>query len=135
MSRWGKVALASAAAVLVLFILGRTAVGFYTDILWYDGLGYLSTYWARFRIAEQVPHKYVLAITAGIAALGGWWLAELHFGDSAALAPASWSERADWGLADPLFGRDAAFYVLSLPVATRVLLEELSAQGAPGGGP
>ncbi|MDX1673425.1 MAG: UPF0182 family protein [Longimicrobiales bacterium] len=160
--RVGRIALISVIAVLLLLVLGRGAVGFYTDVLWYDGLGFLSTFWKRFalglsvravaavvaaafvfvnlwwvarhlgpvrvrrrygniEIAEQVPRKYVLAIIVGVAVLGGWWLAELQLDDGAVLAVASWMDKVAWGVADPLFGRDVAFYLFTLPVATTVL--------------
>lgn len=160
--RVGRIALIGVVAVLVLLVVGRMAVEFYTDILWYQGAGYLSTFWKRFllglgvrsaaalfaaglvavnlwwvmrhvgpvrvrrrygniEIAEQVSRKYVLGIIVLVAGLGGWWLAELEFDDQAALAVASWLEKVSWGVEDPLFGRDAAFYVFSLPVATRAL--------------
>jgi uncharacterized protein len=37
-----------AGAVLVLLLLARVAVGFYTDLLWYGEVGYLNTFWTRF---------------------------------------------------------------------------------------
>lgn len=160
--RVGRIAIIGVIAVLVLLVLGRVAIGFYTDILWYDGVGYLSTFWTRFtlgltvrsvaaavaaglvflnlwwvarhlgpvrvrrrygniEIAEQVPRRYVLGIAVVVAVLGGWWLAELHFNDAAVLTVASWLEQVPWGLTDPLFGRDVAFYVFSLPIATSAL--------------
>lgn len=160
--RAGRIAVIGVIAVLVLLVLGRVAVGFYTDILWYQGLGFLSTYWKRFalglsvrggaaavaavvvygnlwwvarhlgpvrvrrrygniEIAEQVPRKYVLGIAVAVAILGGWWLAELQFGDRAVLAVASWLERVTWDVTDPRFGHDISFYLFGLPVATLVL--------------
>ena len=160
--RVGRIALGTIVALLILLVAGRVAVEFYTDILWYQGVGYLSTFWKRFalglmvrsaaalvaatlvfvnlwwvarllgpvrvrrrygniEIAEQVPRKYVLGIVVLVAVLGGWWLAELQFGDRAVLAVASWVQQVAWGVSDPLFGRDVAFYVFSLPVAIRAL--------------
>jgi hypothetical protein len=162
MGRVGRIALIGVVAVLVLLVAGRMAVEFYTDILWYQGVGYLSTFWKQFtlgltvrtvaalvaaglvfvnlwwvarhlgpvrvrrrygniEIAEQVPRTYVLGIVVLVAVLGGWWLAELQFDDRAVLAVAAWLDQAPWGVSDPLFGHDVAFYVFSLPVATRVL--------------
>lgn len=156
--RVGRYALIGGIAVLVLLVLGRMAAGFYTDILWYREVGYLSTFWTRFRlelavrtsaalvagglvflnlwwvarhlgavrvrrrygnieIAEQVPRKYVLGLITALAVMSGWWLAELHFGDAAVLEVAGWLRRVSWGVADPLFGKDIAFYLFSLPAA------------------
>ncbi|MFW6205996.1 MAG: UPF0182 family protein [Gemmatimonadota bacterium] len=160
--RGGRTVLIAAIVILLLLVLSRVAVEFYTDVLWYDGVGYLSTFWRRFalgfgvrtvaaavaavlvfvnlwwvarhlgpvrvrrrygniEIAEQVPSKYVLGIAAGIAILGGWWLAELQFDGDAVLVVAGWLRRVSWDVPDPLFGRDISFYLFSLPLATRVL--------------
>ncbi|NIP83738.1 MAG: hypothetical protein GWM90_32715, partial [Gemmatimonadetes bacterium] len=160
--RAGRILLVGAIAVLLLLVLGRVAVGFYTDVLWYGRLGYLSTYWTRFglgvavrvvaavlaaalvflnlwwvarhlgpvrvrrrygniEIAEQIPRRHILGAAALIAVLGGWWLAELQFGDASVLAVASWLRHVPWGVADPLFGRDVSFYVFALPVIIETL--------------
>ncbi len=160
--RVGRLALLAVVAILALLLVGRLVVGFYTDVLWYQGVGYLSTYWRRLtlgigvrsvaallaaglvfvnlwwvarhlgpvrvrrrygniEIAEQVPRKYVIGIAVLVAVLGGWWLAELEFDAPAVLAVAGWVKQVAWGVADPLFGHDVAFYVFTLPVATRAL--------------
>lgn len=152
----------AAVSILVLLILSRAAVRLYTDILWYDEVGYLGTFWARIwiglgvrgaaallgaallflnlwfvarhigpvrvrrryaniEIAERVPRQHVVAIAAAIALLGGWWLAELQFGGASALGAVSWLRQVSWGVADPLFGRDVAFYVFTLPFIRDVL--------------
>ena len=155
--RLGRILLFSGLALLALLLLARAATGFYTDILWYGELGYISTFWKRLwiglgvrgaaavlgaaliflnlwlvarhlgpvrvrrrygniEIAERIPRKHVLGGATAAAILGGWWLAELNFNDSAALAFAAWLGRVPWGLSDPLFGNDVAFYIFSLPV-------------------
>ncbi len=160
--RAGRILLAVAGAALLLLVLGRVAVDFYVDILWYDALGYLSTYWTRFwlalgvrtvaallagalvwanlwwaarhlgpvrvrrrygnlEIAERIPRNYVLWAAVAIAGLSGWWLAELQFGDAMVLSVASWIRHVPWNVADPLFGRDIAFYVFALPVLAALL--------------
>lgn len=72
--------------------------------------------YGNIEIAEQIPKRYVTAIMLIVAVLGGWWLAGLQFDDRAALAVVSWLQRVDWGVVEPFFGRDVAFYVFSLPV-------------------
>lgn len=155
--RVGRILLAALVAALLAVGLGRVAVGLYTDILWYDALGYLSTYWTRLwlgfsvravtalvgaalilanlwwvarhlgpvrvrrrygniEIAERIPRKHVLGAAVAIAVLGGWWLAELQFGDAAVLAVVSWLRHVPWGVDEPLFGHDIGFYVFTLPV-------------------
>ena len=71
--------------------------------------------YGNIEIAEQVPRKHVTAISLAVAVLGGWWLAELQFGDAAVLRVASWLRRVEWGLGDPLFGHDVSFYVFTVP--------------------
>lgn len=149
-------------ALLLVVIVGRIAVGLYTDILWYGEVGYLGTYWTRIwialavrgvaavvgalllfvnlwfvarnlgpvrvrrryaniEIAEQIPRRYITAIVVAVAVLGGWWLAEFQFGSAAVLRAMSWFRRVPWGVADPLFGRDIAFYVFTLPFMLDVM--------------
>ena len=157
--RVGRIALIGVVAVLVLLVLGRLVMRLYTDVLWYQAVGFLSTYWKRLfigasvravaavvaagivfvnlwwvarhlgpvrvrrrygniEIAEQVPRKYILGIIVAAAVLGGWWLAELQLDGQAVLTVASWMERVPWGVTDPLFDRDMAFYLFTLPAAT-----------------
>jgi uncharacterized membrane protein (UPF0182 family) len=144
-------------AVLLLLVLGRMAVGLYTDILWYRAEGYLSTFWTRIgwglgvraaaalfgaalvflnlwwvarhvgpvrvrrrygnlEIAERIPRRHVTAVILAVSVLGGWWLAQLQFDDATVMSVATWLRHVPWGAVDPLFGRDVAFYVFTLPV-------------------
>jgi uncharacterized protein len=77
--------------------------------------------YGNIEIAEQIPRPYVLAITIAVSLLGGWWLAELQFGEAAVLGVVSWLHRVPWNVTDPLFGRDIAFYVFTLPFLLDVL--------------
>jgi uncharacterized protein len=151
---WILAVVATAAVVLVL--LSRAAVELYTDMLWYDEVGYLDTFWRRIwmvigvrgtaalvgaaalltnlwlvvrhlgpvrvrrrygnlEIAEKIPARQITLAAAIIAALGGWWLAELQFRDAAVLGAVRSLTAVPWGVADPLFGRDIAFYVFTIP--------------------
>jgi uncharacterized membrane protein (UPF0182 family) len=72
-------------------------------------------------IAERIPRRLVLAGILTIAVAAGWWLAALQFGGGAALGVFAWLQSVPWGLPDPVFGRDAAFYVFALPVRLRAV--------------
>jgi uncharacterized protein len=150
------------AALVVMVIVTRAAVSFYTELLWYDEVGYLDTFWRRIwmvlgvrgavavvgaaallgnlwlvarhlgpvrvrrrygdlEIAEKVPPRYITMVMAVVGILGGWWLAELQFGEVAALGVMRWLRAESWGLADPMFGRDMAFYVFTLPFLRSLL--------------
>lgn len=155
--RQGRLLLLIGGALLVLLVAGRVAVSFYTDALWYSGLGYLSTFWWRLgigagvrttaavvgaglvlvnvwivikhlgpvrirrrygniEIAEQIPRHYVLMAGLAISVLAGAWLSGIQFDAGSSLGVAAWLRSVDWGVADPLFGRDISFYVFALPV-------------------
>jgi uncharacterized protein len=77
--------------------------------------------YGNLEIAERIPRRYVLGLSAVVAVLGGWWLAELQFGPAAVMRAATWMWRVPWGVQDPLFGRDVAFFVFGLPFALDVL--------------
>lgn len=70
--RGARIVLAGAVAILLLLVLGRVAVGFYIDILWYDALGYLSTYWTRLRLGLGVRATAAL-LAGGIVMANLWW--------------------------------------------------------------
>ncbi|MFW6330597.1 MAG: UPF0182 family protein [Gemmatimonadota bacterium] len=72
--RVGRIVLAVALAALLVLVVGRMAVGFYTDILWYDALGYLSTFWTRFRLGLLVRGAAAL-FAAVVVYLNLWWVA------------------------------------------------------------
>lgn len=75
--------------------------------------------YGNIEIAERIPRRHVIAVGTLVAVLGGWWLAQLQFSDSAALAVAAWARHVPFQVADPFFGHDAAFYVFTLPVLLR----------------
>lgn len=160
--RPGRFLLLAGIALLFVLVLGRVAVGFYTDVLWHRELGYLPVFWRRLgitvgvravagligaaviflnvwvvarqlgpvrvrrrygnlEIAERIPRRFVLTAALTIAVLGGWWLAELQFDGGSALGVMAWLNHASWGVQDPVFGHDPAFYVFTLPVLTDLL--------------
>ena len=77
--------------------------------------------YGNLEIAERIPRRYVLSAAIAIAVLGGWWLAELQFDRDSALAVAAWLRHRTWGLTEPVFDHDPAFYVFTLPVLTDLL--------------
>ena len=158
----GRALLLAGLALLAILVLGRVAVGFWTDILWHRELGYLSAFWRRLgitagvrtaagligaavvflnvwgvarqlgpvrvrrrygnlEIAERIPRRVVTAAAVAVAALGGWWLAELQFDTRSALAVVAWMNHVPWGFEEPVFGLDPAFYVFTLPVLMDLL--------------
>ncbi|MQA88860.1 MAG: hypothetical protein GEU90_01310 [Gemmatimonas sp.] len=73
--------------------------------------------YANIEIAERLPQVYIVSAISIVAFFSAWWLSA-GIGDPltvlAALNPESWN------LADPVFGRDASFYVFRLPILNRL---------------
>ena len=73
--------------------------------------------YANIEIAERLPQMYVVGALGILSLFSAWWLSS-GLADPlpilAALNPDS------FGLADPVFGRDASFYVFQLPVLSRI---------------
>lgn len=80
---------------------------------------HLRRRYGNLEIAEQVPRTQVTVGVALVALLAGWWLSGVQFGADSALGVFAWLRSAPWGVADPLFGNDLAFYVFGLPVIAR----------------
>jgi hypothetical protein len=72
--RAGRILLAIAVGALLLLVLGRVAVGFYTEILWYDAQGYLSTLWTRVGLGVAVRGAAAV-LAAGLVFGNLWWVA------------------------------------------------------------
>ncbi len=108
---------------LVRLVAGALAMAFVLLNLWAVakevGPVHLRRRYGNLEIAEQVPRKWIAAGIILTALLAGWWISALAFGDGAALAVAAWLRQVPWGVADPHFGRDIAFYVFTLPVLSR----------------
>jgi uncharacterized protein len=148
--------------LIVLLLLGRSAIELYTELLWYGQLGYSSVLWRRLgaevvlrattsaagaavvllnlgriirhlgpvqlrrrygniEIAEQIPRGYVTAGIVVAAILAGWWLSGISFPRGSGLSAMAWLYRGSWGVTDPLFGRDLAFFVFTLPMLLHLI--------------
>lgn len=77
--------------------------------------------YGNLEIAEQVPRRLVVAGVVVVSLLAGWWLAEIVFDPAVALHAWMWTQRPEWGIADPVFGNDISFYVFSLPLLQRAV--------------
>src|SRR5687768_12375167 len=62
--------------------------------------------YANIEIAERLPRVYIVSVISAVALFSAWWLSAEVANPLPILASFS-PER--WGLADPVFGRDAAF--------------------------
>jgi uncharacterized protein len=93
--------------------------------LWYVlrqlGPVHLRRRYGNIEIAEQVPRAYLIGGALLVAVLAGWWLSGIQFGGNMPVALLAWLSGERWGVPDPLFGRDVAFYVFTLPILTRLL--------------
>ncbi len=133
--------------LLFLFSLGSIAT-FYTDLLWFDALGFRDMFVKRLAVRSTVFAGAF--VVAAVVLLGNWYMArkralggasggEALLADSrsrwvisgvglalaflfAAAAAGTWEEvllylnAEPFGIVDPIFGRDAGFYIFTLPV-------------------
>ncbi len=147
---------------LVALIVGRLAADWYTELLWFDQLGYAGSWWRRIgagaalrlftsaagaaavllslsrvvrylgpvqlrrrygniEIAERIPRLYIRIGLVVVSILAGWWLSALSFRAGSGTQLLAWLNRGTWGVADPVFGRDLAFYIFTLPVLQQSL--------------
>jgi uncharacterized protein len=93
--------------------------------LWYVvrrlGPVHLRRRYGNLEIAEQVPRRFITAGVTALAIVTGLWLSGTMYTAGASLAVLTWLRHEPWGLVEPLFGRDAAFYIFTLPVLQRFL--------------
>ncbi len=111
-------------------------LSFWAEMLWFEAAGYASRFWRM--VAAKV---LATVVGAAVGSLGALLVApptvpELHWLRRAALALGSvlggvfgfsaWDEallflnRVPAGLADPILGRDAGFYLFALPLLDRL---------------
>lgn len=73
--------------------------------------------YANIEIAERLPQTYVMGAATLISLFSAWWLSA-GMSDPLPVLAALNPDR--WGIADPAFGLDAAFYVFQLPILNRI---------------
>lgn len=73
--------------------------------------------YGNIEIAERLPRAYVVTAAAGVALFSAYWLSAAA-GDSISVLAALDPE--PFGVTDPIFGRDAAYYVFQWPVLRRL---------------
>ena len=65
-------------ALLVALIIGRLLVGVYTELLWYNQVGYASVFWTRWVTAVSV--RAVMAVLAAAVVFGNLWVVARRLG-------------------------------------------------------
>lgn len=109
----------------VRLVAGGIAAGLVLLNLWIVarrlGPVQLRRQYGNLEISEQVPRTLVSGAIVITSILAGWWLSGLKFGGDDALALLAWLRQVDWGVEDPLFGRDLSFYIFSLPIYFRAV--------------
>jgi uncharacterized protein len=73
-----RILLAAVLGIVVLLVLARVAIGFYTDILWFGEVGYVGTFWTRILIGIGV-RGVAAVLGAAILFLNLWFVAR-HLG-------------------------------------------------------
>lgn len=112
----------------LLYALASAAAHVYTDALWFGELGQERVYWTTFAyrvlpltVVGLATSTVLLATlarrpAAAPAALAGGVLSVLRLPDDFGWKLALWTHRGDFGHTDPVFHKDDAFYVFSLPL-------------------
>ena len=128
----------------------------YTDLLWFQETGHEAAFWttlkwqflgrglpgfgtacfllANFSAVERVmqahePLRPLRRLAYPVAAAAGGAISGVLRADENWQLLALWAGRTDFGVTDPLFGRDVGFFVFSLPFyerASRWALETLA---------
>lgn len=68
----------AAMGLLLVLVLGRVVVGFYTEALWFDQLGYATVFWTRFR--ALLVTRTSAAVFAGLFILANLWIVTRRIG-------------------------------------------------------
>jgi uncharacterized protein len=157
-----RILIGTALGLLLLVLFGRALARLYTELLWFQQLGYADVYRTRLvaglgvrfiasllggglvfaslwfvirqlgpvhlrrrygnlEFAEQIPHGAVIGGIGALSLFTGLWLSGMIFTPAGTLGVMAWLRHAPWGVTEPMFGNDVAFYVFTLPVLRRVL--------------
>jgi uncharacterized protein len=73
--------------------------------------------YANIEIAERLPQSYIFGTLFVLSLLSAWWLSG-GIGDPLAAMAALQPEQ--WGIVDPVHGRDVSFYVFQYPLLARL---------------
>src|SRR5688572_11112274 len=65
-------------ALLVALIIGRLIVGVYTEVLWYNQLGYSSVFWTRW--FTDISVRAVMAVLGAVVVFGNLWVVARRLG-------------------------------------------------------
>lgn len=149
--RWAVVVIACVASLILLVVLAFALSNFWTEYLWFQEVGYTSLFWTRIwgmlavgaiaglsalglflangMLALKLSHEAgPTTATSRRRLTAGLTVAGVAVGLFFALAEGvGWEEvllyfnRTPVGYSDPLFARDASFYIYVLPFARRLL--------------
>lgn len=67
-----------AVVVLATLLISRAVVGFYTDALWFQQVGYESVFWTRF--STEIITRTTAAVLAGLLVLANLWIVTRQLG-------------------------------------------------------
>ncbi|MGQ0562122.1 MAG: UPF0182 family protein [Gemmatimonadota bacterium] len=74
----GRTLVIGAATLVVVLIVSRIAVGFYTDALWFRQAGYGSVFWTRF--TAEVLTRVTAALAGGVLVFANLWIVTRQLG-------------------------------------------------------
>jgi hypothetical protein len=100
---------------VVIFILFTTGLDLYTDLAWFDALGFASILWRRIG-AEWLLFVMAWLVAAGVMA-GNWWLARWLGGGDAITVPWLRQERSGYRTTQTVAVRVANGVLVAIAVA------------------
>src|SRR5690606_29084233 len=76
--RPARLALYGAVALLFVLLIGRAAAELYTEVLWFQDVGYASAFWTRIRAILTV--RFATGVLGGAIVLVNLWTVARHLG-------------------------------------------------------